>query len=76
MILEWGMSEKLGFVRYSGHGHPRVLPPRKDYSDDTARSSTRRSSARVPDEAYADAEDAGCSTSNWDARSRRSPRRC
>ena len=38
MILEWGMSEKLGFVNLRGVPTAReVFIPEKEYSDDTAR---------------------------------------
>jgi len=37
MVLEWGMSERLGFVRYTGVDTREAYLPDKDYSDDTAR---------------------------------------
>lgn len=36
MILDWGMSDKLGFVRYSLDPAKAFLPENKDYSDKTA----------------------------------------
>jgi cell division protease FtsH len=37
MILEWGMSERLGFVNYSGEDSREMFQADKDYSDETAR---------------------------------------
>jgi cell division protease FtsH len=37
MILEWGMSERLGFVGYGGADTRDVFIPERDYSDETAR---------------------------------------
>ena len=37
MVLEWGMSERLGFVRYAGSDTREFFMPEKEYSDDTAR---------------------------------------
>jgi cell division protease FtsH len=36
MILEWGMSERLGFVNYRGEDSRETFIPEKDYSPDTA----------------------------------------
>jgi len=38
MVLDWGMSQKLGFVRYSGESNQPFLPDlgAKEYSDKTA----------------------------------------
>ncbi len=55
MILEWGMSEKLGFVRYEGADTRETYLPDKDFSEDTAKlvdSEVRR----LIDEAYAHAK--------------------
>jgi len=37
MVLEWGMSDKLGFVRYTGVDTREMLMQDRDYSEDTAR---------------------------------------
>jgi len=55
MILEWGMSKKLGFVRYSPSDSKEFYQPDKDYSDETARVIDDEIKA-VVDEAYAQAE--------------------
>jgi cell division protease FtsH len=36
MVLEWGMSERLGFVNYKGEDSRETFIPEKDYSPDTA----------------------------------------
>ncbi|MBN4082707.1 ATP-dependent zinc metalloprotease FtsH, partial [Phycisphaeraceae bacterium AH-315-B13] len=54
MIIEWGMSEKLGFVRYAGSDSRESYTPDKDYSDETA-SLIDSEIRRIVDEAYADA---------------------
>jgi cell division protease FtsH len=36
MVLEWGMSERLGFVNYKGEDTRETFIPEKDYSPDTA----------------------------------------
>jgi cell division protease FtsH len=36
MVLDWGMSERLGFVRYSGEDSRELHIADKDYSDQTA----------------------------------------
>jgi cell division protease FtsH len=63
MVLEWGMSEKLGFVRYAGDDSRESLLPDKDYSDDTARMIDEEI-RRMADEAYAEAK--SMVESNWD----------
>jgi cell division protease FtsH len=55
MILEWGMSDRLGFVRYSGTDSRETFVPDKDYSDDTARLIDEEVK-RIVGEAYADAK--------------------
>ncbi len=55
MVLEWGMSEKLGFVRYAGNDTRESYLPDKDYSDETAKLIDEEV-RRIVDEAYADAE--------------------
>jgi len=37
MVLDWGMSDRLGFVRYSGEDSREAFVAEKEYSDDTAR---------------------------------------
>jgi len=37
MILEWGMSKRLGFVGYAGADTRDVFIPEREYSDETAR---------------------------------------
>ncbi|MGQ0628350.1 MAG: ATP-dependent zinc metalloprotease FtsH [Phycisphaerales bacterium] len=54
MVLDWGMSDKLGFVRYSGEDTRQSFVPEKDYSDETARVIDEEV-RRYVDEAYADA---------------------
>jgi cell division protease FtsH len=54
MVLEWGMSDKLGFVRYAGDDSRESILPDKDYSDDTARMIDEEV-RRMADEAYAEA---------------------
>jgi cell division protease FtsH len=63
MILEWGMSEKLGFVNYAGLDTRESFIPEKDYSDDTARVIDMEIK-RLIDDAYADAE--RLLDENWD----------
>jgi len=53
MVLEWGMSERLGFVRYAGDDSREMMLPSKDYSDDTARIIDEEI-RRMADEAYTD----------------------
>jgi len=55
MILEWGMSSKLGFINYAGQDTRESFIPDKDYSDDTARVIDEET-RRIVDEAYKDAE--------------------
>ncbi len=55
MILEWGMSEKLGFVRYSPVERYEFFPADKPYSDETARVIDEEV-RRLADEAYSDAK--------------------
>jgi len=54
MITEWGMSERLGFVRYTGSDQRDMFMSDRDFSEDTAKvidDETRR----LVDEAYHDA---------------------
>ncbi|MBL4697314.1 MAG: hypothetical protein JKX70_00625 [Phycisphaerales bacterium] len=63
MILEWGMSAKLGFINYAGEDTRESFIPDKDYSDDTARVIDEET-RRIVDEAYKDAE--RMLMENWD----------
>jgi cell division protease FtsH len=54
MVLEWGMSERLGFVRYGGSEDRDTFLPEKEYSDDTA-ALIDQEIKRLIDTAYADA---------------------
>src|SRR5690606_2786795 len=51
MVLEWGMSPKLGFINYAGADTREMYQPEKDYSEETARlidrKSTRLNSSHV-----------------------------
>jgi len=55
MIEEWGMSERLGFVRYAGEDRRGMYLPEKAYSEETARIIDEEI-RRLVDEAYRDAE--------------------
>ncbi len=55
MIEEWGMSERLGFVRYAGEDKRNSFIPEKDYSEETAKIIDEEI-RRLVDEAYRDAE--------------------
>ncbi|MGV6814045.1 MAG: ATP-dependent zinc metalloprotease FtsH [Phycisphaerales bacterium] len=63
MILEWGMSSKLGFINYAGEDSRESFIPEKDYSEDTARVIDEET-RRLVDEAYQDAE--RMLFENWD----------
>ncbi|MFN5944464.1 MAG: ATP-dependent zinc metalloprotease FtsH [Phycisphaerae bacterium] len=63
MILEWGMSEKLGFVRYAGADSREMFLPEKEYSEHTAEVIDNEV-RRMVDEAYADARQ--LLDVNWD----------
>lgn len=54
MVLEWGMSERLGFVRYAGQDSRETYVADRDYSEDTARIIDEEIK-RFADEAYNDA---------------------
>ena len=63
MVLQWGMSEKLGFVSYAGEDSQNQFLPEKDYSPDTNRvidEEIRRMSDEAFDETRALVE------ANWD----------
>jgi cell division protease FtsH len=55
MVLEWGMSERLGFVKYSQDEQQDHLLAEKEYSEETARIIDEEIK-RLIDEAYTDAE--------------------
>ncbi|MDX2131467.1 MAG: ATP-dependent zinc metalloprotease FtsH [Planctomycetota bacterium] len=55
MVLEWGMSKNLGFVRYAGLDTRESMLPDKDYSPETARLIDEEV-RRIVDQAFADAE--------------------
>ncbi len=63
MILEWGMSDKLGFVNYSGADTRETFIPEKDYSDSTARIIDEEVKSLI-DAAYTDAQ--RLLDQNWD----------
>ena len=54
MILQWGMSERLGFVNYAGSDQQESIFAEKDYSPETARIIDEEI-RRMSDEAYEDA---------------------
>ncbi len=54
MVLDWGMSEKLGFVRYSGVDNKESFIPEREYSEETARIIDEEI-RRFSREAYEDA---------------------
>ncbi len=55
MIEEWGMSDRLGFVRYAGEDRRQAFIPEKAYSDETAKIIDEEI-RRLVDEAFRDAE--------------------
>ena len=55
MIEEWGMSPRLGFIRYAGEDTRESFIPEKGYSQETARIIDEEV-RRLVDEAYQDAE--------------------
>lgn len=55
MVEEWGMSERLGFVRYSGDDRREAFVADKGYSGETAKIIDEEV-RRLVDEAYRDAE--------------------
>jgi cell division protease FtsH len=54
MILEWGMSDRLGFVNYRGEDNREAFIPEKDYSPETARLIDEEIRS-LAEQAYADA---------------------
>ncbi|HZW06941.1 MAG TPA: ATP-dependent zinc metalloprotease FtsH [Phycisphaerales bacterium] len=63
MIEEWGMSPRLGFVRYAGEDKRNSYIPEKAFSDETAKIIDEEVK-RLVDEAYADAT--RLLTDNWE----------
>ncbi|MEO0964449.1 MAG: ATP-dependent zinc metalloprotease FtsH [Planctomycetota bacterium] len=63
MILEWGMSEKLGFVNYQPGDDPNTLVAERPYGTETARVIDEEV-RRIADEAYRDCE--RLIEDNWD----------
>jgi cell division protease FtsH len=63
MVLEWGMSERLGFVDYASPMDREVYFPEKPYSEQTARVIDEEVK-RLIDEAYDDSE--RLVDENWD----------
>ncbi|MCL4198418.1 MAG: ATP-dependent zinc metalloprotease FtsH [Phycisphaerales bacterium] len=55
MVLEWGMSKRLGFIRYADDDGGDFALPGKPYSDETARVIDEEVK-RLSDEAYVDCE--------------------
>ena len=55
MIEQWGMSDRLGFVRYAPADSREMFIPERAYSDDTARLIDEEVK-RIVGEAYADAD--------------------
>jgi len=55
MILDWGMSPRLGFVSYSGQDTKEAFIPDKDYSEDTAKIIDEEVK-RITGEAYEEAQ--------------------
>ncbi len=55
MVLEWGMSNRLGFVRYAGADTREMFQADRDYSDETARLIDEEI-RRMVDSSYADAK--------------------
>ena len=63
MILDWGMSEKLGFVRYSSVDTREMMIGEKEYSQETA-ATIDTEVRRLVDEAYTEAS--RMLDENWD----------
>ena len=63
MVLEWGMSDKLGFVRYAGSDTREMYMPDREYSDDTAHIIDEEVK-RIVSEAFSEAE--RILTDKWD----------
>jgi cell division protease FtsH len=63
MVLEWGMSEKLGFIRYAGSDTREMYLSEREYSDETAHLIDEEVK-RIVGEAYAEAK--RILEANWD----------
>jgi cell division protease FtsH len=63
MILQWGMSDRLGFVNYAGSDSREMFLPERDYSPETARIIDEEI-RRLIDEAYSEAQ--RMLTDNWE----------
>ena len=63
MIVEWGMSERLGFVRYAGEDSRESFLPDREYSDETAKLIDEEI-RRLVDEAFSEAQ--RMLDQNWD----------
>ena len=63
MVLEWGMSDRLGFVKYSPDEQRETMLTSQEYSDDTARIIDEEIK-RLVDHAYAEAQ--RILEENWD----------
>jgi cell division protease FtsH len=63
MVEEWGMSERLGFVRYAGSDTREMFMPEREYSEETAKLIDEEVRHMV-DEAFKDAE--RLLLENWD----------
>ena len=55
MVLDWGMSDKLGFIKYTGEDSKEMFMADRDYSDETAKAIDEEV-RRIVDEAYGDAQ--------------------
>lgn len=63
MVLQWGMSDRLGFVNYGGSDERDMFIPEKDYSPETAHVIDQEVRTLI-DNAYADARQ--MIEQNWD----------
>jgi len=63
MVLQWGMSDRLGFVNYGGSDERDMFIPEKDYSPETAHVIDQEVRTLI-DHAYADARQ--MIEQNWD----------
>ncbi|MFM7051433.1 MAG: ATP-dependent zinc metalloprotease FtsH [Planctomycetota bacterium] len=63
MVLDWGMSSKLGFVSYTGEDSQNMFLPEKDYSPETNRVIDEEI-RRLSDEAFTDTR--RIVDENWD----------
>ena len=55
MVVEWGMSGKLGFVDYGPNDSPELMAPERSHSDETARVIDEEIRVLI-DDAFSDAE--------------------